>query len=424
MADTTGLFGLTPEQVQAQRNQQLDASAMQYAQLDPYQRAAMGMYQAGGRLARPVAGMFGMVDQQEEQARMMQEAQRGMDLSTPEGHIEAARKMAAMGNTGLASELVNRGRDLALKQAQTKAALSKSALDEANATELPKMRHEEKIMQLQMMAEQYKQRSLDSRYSADQRAEAAKQHNDVLLAIAGMKQAAPLTPMQMQKLKTEMATNKAATEQVSSDADYVENAADRLLGNKEKGINPHPGLSGMTGLQAYLLSAPKSSLTSGDAKAAETILSEIKGRTASLGRAIQSQSGKLGNMAVQEWKIVSDSLAALDPKSSEFPNQIKNLVDQARSLEARIKDKYNSSYGDYIDQMPEAKIKDKTEITSANEAQNALNSGDISPQEYALIMKSGFGKDGYSGKQVSKPFNSSMPQVSTPFPQGAVRRIK
>jgi hypothetical protein len=123
-------------------------------------------------------------------------------------------------------------------------------------------------------------------------------------------------------------------------ADDLERNVDLLIGNPKKKINPHPGLSGITGYNALLPSLP-----SGQPRAAQQILDNIKGKVTQMGKSIMSQEGKLGNMAVQEWKIVSDAVEKLDPGSPNFPAQLRSVVTQARRLEDNLRNRSKTLYG-------------------------------------------------------------------------------
>lgn len=194
----------------------------------------------------------------------------------------------------------------------------------------------------------YQKASLDQ-----QRAEAAataayrNKDLDIRAQEAGLK--ATGTPAQQQKIrvaKAEDISNYQAAKQTAND---MEKIADDLVGNPEKHIMPHPGLSGITGTQSYFPNAPQTQIggieiTSGNAKAAQQKLDTFKGKIASLGRQIQSQNGKLGNMAVQEWRIVADSVQKIDPSAKNFEEQLRDAVRQANELAERISGRYQNEY--------------------------------------------------------------------------------
>ena len=98
----SGLFGLSPYDVQQSRLQDTNAQALQYAKLDPFQKANMSLYQAGGGLGRMGAGMMGMVDPKEQEAQLAEIGQAQIDHSTPEGLLKGAEMFNKVGNSKMA----------------------------------------------------------------------------------------------------------------------------------------------------------------------------------------------------------------------------------------------------------------------------------------------------------------------------------
>jgi hypothetical protein len=115
----------------------------------------------------------------------------------------------------------------------------------------------------------------------------------------------------------------------------------QLVGSEDKKIKPHPGLGGITGFAAYLPNMAKS-----DARQAQQKLDTFKGKILALGREMASQNGKLGNMAVQEWKFVSDAVQALDPKAGNLDVQMRDVVRQAQAFAKNQKSKFDMTYED------------------------------------------------------------------------------
>lgn len=96
------LFGLTPQSIRRQEMADSDAAALQFAQLNPFQRANMQLYQAGGDLARAGAGLIGLQNPQEAMAQQQQQIQSQIDHSTPEGLLRGAELFNRAGNTRMA----------------------------------------------------------------------------------------------------------------------------------------------------------------------------------------------------------------------------------------------------------------------------------------------------------------------------------
>lgn len=151
----------------------------------------------------------------------------------------------------------------------------------------------------------------------------------------------PMTDLQKQALKKDFANDTSKVKSAVSTADELEKLTDELVGNPDKQITPHPGLGGITGYSALLPSLP-----SGAAAKAEQKLDTFKGKIKALGRAIASQEGKLGNMAVQEWQMVSDAVQAINPRAGNLDMQMRDVVRQARDLARNMKDKFDLTYED------------------------------------------------------------------------------
>jgi hypothetical protein len=81
----------------------------------------------------------------------------------------------------------------------------------------------------------------------------------------------------------------------------------------------------------------------------QTKYKNLKGSVATLGRAAASLQGKLGNMAVQEWKLVSDAIANLDldtMNANVLDDQLDVIANDILRLEAQVQDAYENEWGD------------------------------------------------------------------------------
>ena len=150
----------------------------------------------------------------------------------------------------------------------------------------------------------------------------------------------PLTEAQQNKVRESVAKDRQVVSSIDASEKTMTSEIERLL--------KHPGLKGITGYTGIFPTLPAS-----EAGAAENILEGIKGKVKTLGRELASQSGKLGNMAVQEWKFVSDAVAALDPRSKDFPNQLKLVQEAMKGLKDRSRAKFEETYPDLaVDNAP------------------------------------------------------------------------
>lgn len=128
----TTLFGLNPDIVsQQQAQQQLQGSrneAMQYAQMDPYQRANYMLYQGGSGISGGLMNAVGPDNAQVARAKKLQEFTQimgasGFDINTVEGQQAGAQLASKMGLQDVAIELNNNALSMAKTQAETTKAL-------------------------------------------------------------------------------------------------------------------------------------------------------------------------------------------------------------------------------------------------------------------------------------------------------------
>ena len=112
------LFGTTPEALQASRDAALQAQAAQYAQLDPFQRATMGIYQGANRLGGVVGGMLGGQDPELMRATTLKQLASQFDTTTAEGLTGFARAAAQAGLPQQAMQAAQQARGLQLEQAK------------------------------------------------------------------------------------------------------------------------------------------------------------------------------------------------------------------------------------------------------------------------------------------------------------------
>jgi len=105
-----GLFGLTPEMYQQTQRQRERAEALQFAQLQPIERAAFGMYQAGQQLGRGIGSLLGVEDPQLKMIAQQQQILRNVDPNDPESLAQGARMASEMGNARLAAVLAEQQR--------------------------------------------------------------------------------------------------------------------------------------------------------------------------------------------------------------------------------------------------------------------------------------------------------------------------
>jgi hypothetical protein len=130
------LFGITPESLQADRDAALQAQALQYAKLDPFQRATAAIYSGANRLGGAIGGMLGAQDPEMMRLQQRQNMLQGLDLTNPDSLKQGIQ--AAMQNKDyqLVSELTNRyQQNLAsdLAKRKTESEITKNSREKAGA---------------------------------------------------------------------------------------------------------------------------------------------------------------------------------------------------------------------------------------------------------------------------------------------------
>lgn len=153
----------------------------------------------------------------------------------------------------------------------------------------------------------------------------------------------PMTQAQRVKYTKDKVSDKNVVTGAFAVTGELEKLTDELVGNPDKKIAPASGLSSITGFSA--LTNPLA-LPSGDARKALQKLETFKGKIMALGRQLATQDGKLGNMAVQEWKFVSDAVQKIDPAAGNLDEQMRDVVRQAREYAQRQQSKYDDNYAD------------------------------------------------------------------------------
>ena len=102
------LFGVTPESLQATREQQLQEQALQFAQLSPMQAAQAGFYTAGSRLGTGIGGLLGAEDPELMRVRQRQQLLQGVNPTDPASLRAAAQQAMEANDFQAAQELASR----------------------------------------------------------------------------------------------------------------------------------------------------------------------------------------------------------------------------------------------------------------------------------------------------------------------------
>jgi hypothetical protein len=154
----------------------------------------------------------------------------------------------------------------------------------------------------------------------------------------------PLTPAQ------EAARRDKIGREFKSVASALQTTQDVL--DSVAAVKGSPGLPGITGVQSFIPSIP-----GGAAATADVRLQNLRGKVTALGKAQAASSGAIGSIANQEWKILSDQIAAVDPSKGQGPllEQIDLIEQQAAGAMQRIRDAYERTYGEDFERFPQFK---------------------------------------------------------------------
>jgi hypothetical protein len=121
-----GLFGMTPESYQQQRDAAAFQRAASFGQMDPMQAARTSIYYGANKLGDVVGGMLGAEDPQMRLISQRNTLAKQFDVSTPDGLAQYGQALQQIGDTqgslAIASEL-----------RKIRAETSKQSLEEAQA---------------------------------------------------------------------------------------------------------------------------------------------------------------------------------------------------------------------------------------------------------------------------------------------------
>jgi len=311
-----GLFGPSPWEIQHAQQQAMVQNAAAYAQQSPLERAAAGMYQAGGMLGGMAAGAFGGKNVAVEQAKRQEQimGQGEDDLGTSAGMAAKADQFRKAGDLRTATALTMKANEMKRQEAAAALAQQKQDFQEQDAMNFKReqllQQAELKKAELEQRAKDAQLRSEDARYSADQRraaaAEAAQTRTMIATLVSETKKATtgagkPLTPAQQIKRDKEMATSASAIR--AQDNDIIS------LGGDIDKVASDPNLSRATGISDYVWSRP-----GGAASQIEGQLDSIVNKLKAQGLKVLREGGGIGAITEKEWDILANQVANIDRK--------------------------------------------------------------------------------------------------------------
>jgi hypothetical protein len=145
-SEILGLF-TSPEDYQMRQQQAQQNRALQFAQLNPFEKASYGIYQGAQQLGGATAGLFGMEDPQLRKISMRQQMLTGanggvgIDLRDPNSMLRAAKE-AQQFDPEFAQGLVIAANDLAKNMAEMRSKLATAAKTELSIAQEESLRKE------------------------------------------------------------------------------------------------------------------------------------------------------------------------------------------------------------------------------------------------------------------------------------------
>jgi len=146
-SEILGLF-TSPQDYQMRQQQMGRNQALQFAQLDPFERANFGIYQGAQQLGGAAAGLFGMEDPQLRKISMRQQMLTGaggnprINLNDPGSMIRAANVAQEQGDPEFAQYLIGAANDLAKNIADMRSKSATAAKTELSIAQEEKLREE------------------------------------------------------------------------------------------------------------------------------------------------------------------------------------------------------------------------------------------------------------------------------------------
>jgi len=354
MADSIvqGMFGVSPEQIQQQRIQQMMQNAQGFAQMTPAQQSAYGLNLGGQTLGGMLARSLGGVDPAEAMAQKQQQVLQGADTSTPEGlralavkFNQAGMPQQAYAAVQAANQMEASGADLTYKAAETDYKKAQAEALRRKETE-PADKYATTVQKLINERSKYPVGSLEYKNLSD----AIKKEVYIKAEESGMKPADYLRYMNQHSKDYGTASSVLDTsgDAISTISTIKNNPKFGYLfgGYTEKSLGKlSPGA--IAGLQSDI----------------NTLKSNLKATGLNLVKA-SNQAG-IGAITEREWPIFETMIADLDQKMDEKSaraklDKIEAFFERTKKRAAEAYEKkwksnkefYDPSISDRVGQMP------------------------------------------------------------------------
>ena len=135
------LFGVTPEMYQRQQDALIDKQALQFAQLDPFERANYGIFRGASQLGGAVGRALGGEDPELARISLRQQVAREIDLTKPETIQAGIQRLAPVDPQG-AMMLAQEYRNALIKVQELRKTTAEARKLELGAEQEAKLRDE------------------------------------------------------------------------------------------------------------------------------------------------------------------------------------------------------------------------------------------------------------------------------------------
>jgi hypothetical protein len=319
------LFGVDPTALQQQRSVMDSNQAYRFAQLDPFERANMALYQGGAGLARGTGQLLGG-DEQLNRATALRQLSTQFDLTTPEGlqgYASAAARIDPRVGALAASE-AERRRGQVLSAQKTQQEIVRGELSMAQEQKL-----REELANLPANASDEQIIAVVSKYGSPDRILATLQ--TAQNRQAQMAQQRELAQQRIDIQREGLATRQAAAEEKRQErAEKQEQAANAAISAADRVINEvkeaKQKVSGFTAGAGSLLSVVPLTEAKDLSKRLTTIKANLGFDRLQQMRDASPTGGALGQVAVQELVALQSTIASLDQDQS--PQQLKDALDK------------------------------------------------------------------------------------------------
>jgi hypothetical protein len=326
MADiVNSLFGIDPALLQQQRAATDFNQAYKFAQLDPFERANMALYQSGAQLGRGVGQLLGG-DEQLNKATKVRELASQFDMTSADGlrqfaqavapfapdiatqaAAESARRQQQVLTAEKTQQEITRGELSMAQEARLRnelANLPPNASDEQIIAVVSKYGSPDRILATLQTAQNRQAQMAQQR-------ELAQQRIDIQREGLQTRQAAAEEKRQEKLEKQEQAANAAIS------------AADRVINEVKEAKTK---VSGFTAGAGSLLSVVPLTEAKDLSKRLTTIKANLGFDRLQQMRDASPTGGALGQVAVQELVALQSTIASLDQDQS--PQQLRDALDK------------------------------------------------------------------------------------------------